>query len=56
MEEKNTNHPEESEETVYPEIEGGNWLYFYVCSECHTLIDWHMERCPECKRRINCNV
>lgn len=38
-----------------PEIEGGHWNYFYVCSECHGYIKWKEKICPYCKRRINWN-
>ena len=37
---------------VPAEIEGGGVTWYYVCSECHTAIDYKTEKCPECGRRI----
>ena len=36
-----------------PEVEGDRYSWYWVCSECHTRINWHTETCPECKRRID---
>ena len=38
-----------------PEMEGDRWGWFYVCSECHGLIDWKDQVCPHCKARIDWN-
>ena len=46
---------QEQEEWTVPEIEGGNYSYWYVCSECRYQVDWHMDKCPNCKRRLNWN-
>lgn len=52
MEEKKE---QEQEEWTVPEIEGGNYSYWYVCTECRHQVDWHMDKCPNCKRRLNWN-
>lgn len=39
-------------EICFPEYEGDPAYYFYVCSECHGLINDCMIVCPNCKRRI----
>ena len=51
MEENKKDRPEET--TV--DIEGHNYNWFYVCSECRCIVNWKQEYCPECKRRINWN-
>ena len=38
---------------VPPEIEGGAWDWFFVCGECHGLIDTKDDECPHCKRKID---
>ena len=54
--EQNQNQKQEPEELIStPEIEGGNWFYYWVCSECHGIIVWNQERCKWCKRRIDWN-
>ena len=50
----NTNRKEQEKDRVsVPEIEGDRWGWFYVCSECHGLIDWKDQECPHCKARID---
>ena len=29
--------------------------YWYVCEECRHIVDWKMEKCPCCGRRLNWN-
>ena len=43
-------------ECAVAEIEGGNYTYWYVCSECRAQIDWKQPECNNCKRRIDWNV
>ena len=35
-----------------PELEGGGWVWFWVCGECHGIIDTKDEKCPHCGRKI----
>lgn len=45
----------EQELVSVPEIEGGNYTYYWVCSECHGMIIWNQKYCKWCKRRIDWN-
>ena len=50
----NTNRKEQEQDRVsVPESEVDRWGWFYVCSECHGLIDWKDQECPHCKARID---
>lgn len=42
----------EEKDGVEPELEGGEPHWFFVCGECHTLLNRGQEKCPECGRRI----
>lgn len=38
-----------------PEIEGDRYGWFYVCPECHGILNWKDLICPSCGERINWN-
>lgn len=40
------------EETVRPELEGGGNSWWYVCGECHTMIDSRDRFCRQCGRGL----
>ena len=46
------NMKDSEEKTAEVEIEGGGWNWFYVCGECHSLVDSGQERCRQCGRRL----
>ena len=48
-------HSKENTNKAVPEIEGDRWNWFYVCSVCHTPINWKQEVCPGCKKEIKWN-
>lgn len=54
---ENINHDQEQDQQperwTIPEIEGGNYTYFYVCSECHGVVNWHEDPCPHCGWRLD---
>ena len=37
---------------VSPELEGGNTSYWYVCGECHGIVDTRDAYCKHCGRKI----
>lgn len=47
------NNMEEKKDYAVPEVEGSNGNWFYVCSECHTPINWKDLECPICRKEIN---
>jgi ribosomal protein L40E len=47
MKEKEWSTPAEAE------IEGDRYIWWYVCGECHSAINWKDEECRECKRPIS---
>lgn len=49
MDEQKKQEPEQANVS----LEGGGWYYYYVCEECRCQVDWRMEICPVCKRRLN---
>ena len=53
--EKKQDQDQQMENWTVPEIEGGGWNYFYVCSECHGFVNWHQDPCPHCGWRLNWN-
>lgn len=47
---------EEIEKVTTVDIEGDPHNgYWYVCEECRHSVDWKMEKCPCCGRRLNWN-
>ena len=38
---------------VEAEIEGGGWHWWYVCSECHGILNERAKICPNCNLPIN---
>ena len=39
-------------EPVEPELEGGTSSYWYVCGECHGIVDTRDAYCKHCGRKI----
>lgn len=54
--EEKRNESEQVETAVHPEIEGSRYNWFYVCGDCHCVINWKEQVCPHCGRRIDWNV
>lgn len=59
---KKIEKPEAKQESTLEEtswtttdIDGGGHSWWYVCTECRYVLDWHCEICPNCKRRVNWN-
>ena len=47
---------EEMEKVTTVDIEGDPHNgYWYVCEECRHIVNWKMEKCPCCGRRLNWN-
>lgn len=40
------------EKTAEVGIDGGGNTWWYVCEECHTIVDIKDSICPTCKRRL----
>ena len=38
----------EEPKKVPVEVEGDRWTWWYVCSECHTAINYKQDRCECC--------
>ena len=43
---------EEKEETVEPELEGGGSSWWYVCGECHSIVNDRDKYCRQCGKRV----
>jgi len=39
-------------EPMEPDMEGGGTSWFYVCGDCHGVIDWKAEKCRHCGRPV----
>jgi hypothetical protein len=37
------------------EVEGSDYNWWYVCGECHGLLNPYEDRCPHCKSYISWN-
>ena len=45
---------EETEQVTTVDIEGDPHNgYWYVCDECRYPVNWKMDVCPNCKRRLD---
>lgn len=47
------NENPEKKKSVEPEVEGDRWNWFYVCGECHGVIDWKESVCRHCRTPID---